>query len=50
MAMMLAATDLGIASGHSAVGDEEACRSILGALVISTVPTCLPSAIRLTDR
>ncbi len=30
MAMMLAATDLGIGSGHSAVGDQEACRSILG--------------------
>ena len=30
MAMMLAATDLGIGSGHSAVGDQEACRAILG--------------------
>ena len=30
MAMMLAATDLGIGSGHSAVGDQEACRRILG--------------------
>jgi nitroreductase len=30
MAMMLAATDLGIGSGHSAVGDQEAARRILG--------------------
>jgi nitroreductase len=30
MAMLLAATDLGIGSGHSAVGDQEACRRILG--------------------
>jgi nitroreductase len=30
MAMMLAATDLGIGSGHSAVGDQEACRRIIG--------------------
>jgi nitroreductase len=29
MSMMLAATDLGIGSGHSAVGDQEACRRIL---------------------
>jgi len=31
MAMMLAAADLGIGSGHSAVGDQEACRRIIGA-------------------
>jgi nitroreductase len=30
MAMMLAAADLGIGSGHSAVGDQEMCRRILG--------------------
>src|ERR1700684_2281214 len=30
MAMMLAAADLGIGSGHSAVGNQEACREILG--------------------
>jgi nitroreductase len=30
MLMMLAAADLGIGSGHSAVGDQEACRRILG--------------------
>jgi nitroreductase len=30
MAMMLAATDRGIGSGHSAIGDQEACRLILG--------------------
>ncbi len=30
MAMLLAATDLGVGSGHSAVGDQEACRRILG--------------------
>jgi nitroreductase len=29
MEMMLAATDLGIGSGHSAIGDQEACRRIL---------------------
>jgi nitroreductase len=28
--MMLAAADLGIGSGHSAVGDQEACQRILG--------------------
>jgi nitroreductase len=31
MAMMLAATDLGIGSAHSAVGDQQECRRILGA-------------------
>jgi hypothetical protein len=30
MAMLLAATDLGVGSGHSAIGDQEACRRILG--------------------
>jgi nitroreductase len=30
MAMMLAATDLGIGSGHSAIGDQDACQRILG--------------------
>jgi nitroreductase len=30
MVMLLAAADLGIGSGHSAVGDQEACRRILG--------------------
>jgi nitroreductase len=30
MAMMLVATDLGIGTGHSAVGDQEAARRILG--------------------
>jgi nitroreductase len=30
MAMMLAATDLGIGTGHSAIGDQDACRRILG--------------------
>ena len=30
MAMMLAATDLGIGTGHSAVGDQAAARRILG--------------------
>jgi nitroreductase len=30
MAMMLAAADLGIGTGHSAVGDQEAARRILG--------------------
>jgi nitroreductase len=27
---MLAAADLGIGSGHSAIGDQETCRRILG--------------------
>ena len=31
MAMMLAAADLGIGSGHAAIGDQVACRQILGA-------------------
>jgi nitroreductase len=31
MEMMLAAADLGIGSGHSAIGDQEACRRIIGA-------------------
>lgn len=30
MAMMLSATDLGVGTAHSAVGDQEACRRILG--------------------
>ncbi len=30
MAMMLAAADLGVGSGHSAIGDQDACRRILG--------------------
>ena len=29
-AMMLEATDLGVGTGHSSVGDQEAARSILG--------------------
>ncbi len=29
MSMMLAAADLGIGSGHSAVGDQEGCRRIV---------------------
>jgi nitroreductase len=30
MAMMIAAADLGIGSGHSAVGDQEKARQLLG--------------------
>jgi len=30
MAMMLAAADLGIGSGHASIGDQEACRRLLG--------------------
>lgn len=30
MTMMLVATDLGIGSGHSSVGDQQACRDLLG--------------------
>jgi nitroreductase len=38
MAMMLAATDLGIGSGHSAVGDQERCRRIVGVPPDHTCP------------
>jgi nitroreductase len=38
MAMMLAATDLGIGSGHSAVGDQDACRRIVGVPSDHTCP------------
>ena len=30
MVMMLAAADLGIGSGHASIGDQEACRRLLG--------------------
>jgi nitroreductase len=30
MAMMLAATDLGVGTGHSAVGDQDKARAMLG--------------------
>ena len=30
MSMMLAATDLGIGSGHAAIGDKATCRQLLG--------------------
>ena len=50
MAMMLAATDLGIGTAHSAVGDQEACRRILGTPWTTPAPTWSPSAIRPTDR
>lgn len=30
MAMMLAATDAGIGSGHSSIGDQAACREVVG--------------------
>jgi nitroreductase len=30
MAMMIAATDLGIGTGHSSVGDQDKARAILG--------------------
>jgi Nitroreductase family len=49
MAMTLAAADLGVGSGHSAVGDQEACRRILGVPPTGTVPTCLPWVIRRTN-
>jgi nitroreductase len=38
MAMLVAATDLGIGSGHSAIGDQEACRRILGTPADHTCP------------
>ena len=37
MAMMIAATDLGIGTGHSSVGDQEAAREILGVPADHTV-------------
>ena len=30
MAMMLVAADLGIGSGHASIGDQDACRQLLG--------------------
>jgi len=50
MAMMLAATDLGIGSGHSAIGDQDACRRILGVPDDRTALTCWHSATRRTAR
>ena len=41
MAMLLAATDLGIGSGHSSIGDQEACRRILGTPEDHTCPYML---------
>jgi nitroreductase len=38
MAMMLAAADLGIGSGHSAIGDQEECRRIVGVPPDRTCP------------
>jgi nitroreductase len=38
MAMMLAAADLGIGSGHSAIGDQEECRRIVGVPPDHTCP------------
>ena len=50
MAMMLAATDMGIGSGHSAVGDQAACRRICRCPIHTNAPTSSPSGIRLTAR
>jgi nitroreductase len=41
MAMLLAATDRGIGSGHSSIGDQEACRRILGTPKDHTCPYML---------
>jgi nitroreductase len=41
MAMLLAATDLGIGTGHSSIGDQEACRRILGTPEDHTCPYML---------
>ena len=38
LAMMVVAADLGIGSGHSAVGDQEACRRLLGVPSDHTCP------------
>jgi nitroreductase len=47
MSMMLAAADLGIGSGHSAVGDQELLRSLLGVpqdrFCIALMPLGYPS-------
>ena len=48
MAMMVVAADLGIGSGHSAIGDEEACRRILGIPEDRICAYMLLWAIRLT--
>jgi nitroreductase len=38
LAMMVVAADLGIGSGHSAIGDQEACRRLLGVPPDHTCP------------
>ena len=50
MAMMIAATDLGIGTGHSSVGDQEKARAILGVPDEYQVAYLLVSAIPLTAR
>jgi hypothetical protein len=45
MAMMLAATDLGIGTGHSSVGDQDKARAIWESPTITRWPTCSVSGI-----
>jgi nitroreductase len=49
-AMTIAATDLGIGTGHSSVGDQEKARAILGAPTITSFPTFSVSDIPLIVR
>ena len=50
MAIMLAATDLGIGTGHSSVGEQDKARAILGVPEGTRWPICSVSGIPLTGR
>ena len=50
MAMMIAATDLGIGTGHSSVGDQDKARAILGVPEVTRWLICSVSGIPLTAR
>jgi len=50
MAIMLAATDLGIGTGHSSVGEQDKARAILGVPRVTRWPICSVSGIPLTGR
>ena len=48
MAMMVAATDLGVGSGHSAIGDQEPAGAFAVFPRTGSAPTCWPLAIQPT--
>lgn len=50
LAMMIAATDLGIGTGHSSVGDQEKAAPSSACPTTASSRTCWASAIRLTAR